>query len=87
MSTHPMTAEESLVQQASAIRRANKDLMPDQKIFVYRDPVIAYPWCAPLLTRSNFCTSSPVWSRSGSLRAGFLRCAKLWTTRGSIPGF
>ena len=44
MSTHPMSAEESLVQQASAIRAANKDLMPGQKVFVYRDPVIAYPW-------------------------------------------
>ena len=54
MSTHPMTAEESLVQQASAIRAANKDLMPGQKVFVYRDPVIAYPWCVRLVLSKSW---------------------------------
>jgi hypothetical protein len=44
MATHPMSAEEALVEAAVAIRAANVDLMPGQKVFVYRDPVIAYPW-------------------------------------------
>ena len=44
MATHPMSAEEALVAQAEAIRAANKALVPGQKVFVYRDAVLAYPW-------------------------------------------
>ena len=44
MATHPMSAEEALVAQVEAIRAANKALVPGQKVFVYRDAVLAYPW-------------------------------------------
>eukprot|EP00729_Bicosta_minor_P007325 gene7325-2369_t len=50
--TTPMTCEEDLLKQAEIVKAADT-LGPQQRVFVYRNTVIAYPWMSSMRTVFN----------------------------------